>query len=321
MIDSTSAVPLPLALCLMGPTASGKTGLAIKLRQQLPVELISVDASQVYRELNIGTAKPSLEEQKLAPHRLIDIREPAETYSAAEFCRDALEEMRQITAAGRIPLLVGGTMFYFRALEFGLSELPEADANIRAELETEARSLGWPAMHERLATIDPAIAQRIDRHDAQRIQRALEIYRLTGMAPSEAQAQTRQAPPPYRFIKAALMPGNRERLRQDIARRFVMMLEQGLVEEVDVLLKRGDINPSLASMRMVGYRQVVDYLHGKVDKNTMIDQAVTATRRLAKRQFTWLRSYPDVVRFDPQKPGFEQSVGEHFADKLGMICP
>ncbi|MBE9516444.1 MAG: tRNA (adenosine(37)-N6)-dimethylallyltransferase MiaA [Proteobacteria bacterium] len=310
---------LPPVLCIMGPTASGKTRLAMRLRQVLPVELISVDASQVYRDLDIGTAKPSLEEQKQAPHRLIDIRDPAQSYSAAEFCADALAEMEQITAAGRIPLLVGGTMFYFRALEFGLSELPEADAAVREALDKEAQVLGWQAMHQRLAEIDPEIARRINEHDAQRIQRALEIYQLTGLPPSEAQAQARPAPPPYQFIKVALMPGDREVLRQRIAERFEKMLEAGLIDEVKTLLNRGDLDPTYPSIRMVGYRQVWDYLQGEIDEKTMISQAVTATRRLAKRQFTWLRSYPDVASFDPQQSGYVEQVIEHFRAKLGMI--
>jgi tRNA dimethylallyltransferase len=303
----------------MGPTASGKTELAIKIRQHLPVELISVDASQVYRGMDIGTAKPSPMEQKQAPHRLIDIRDPSESYSAAEFCRDALKEMEQITAAGRIPLLVGGTMFYFRALEFGLSELPEADATVRAQLEKQANELGWHAMHRRLAEIDPEIALRINENDSQRIQRALEVYELTGQPPSQVQAQTRPAPPPYRFIKVGLVPGDRERLRQRIAERFDKMLHDGLVEEVRALLNRGGLDPTLPSMRMVGYRQVWAYLHDEIDEKTLISQAVTATRRLAKRQFTWLRSYPGVESFDPQQPGYEQHVIEHFRAKLGMI--
>lgn len=303
----------------MGPTASGKTDLAMEIRRYLPVELISVDASQVYRGMDIGTAKPTVGEQKQAPHRLIDIRDPAESYSAAEFCRDALKEMQEITEAGRIPLLVGGTMFYFRALEFGLSELPEADPAVREALDKEAQELGWPAMHQRLAEIDPAIAVRINENDGQRIQRALEIYQLTGLPPTEVQQQTRQPPPAYRFIKIGLMPGDRELLRQRIAERFDKMLQDGLVGEVKVLLNRGDLSPMLPSVRMVGYRQVWAYLHDEIDEKTLISQAVTATRRLAKRQYTWLRSYPGMMSFDPQQPGYEMQVIEHFRAKLGMI--
>ena len=223
----------------MGPTASGKTDLAIEIRRHLPVELISVDASQVYRDMNIGTAKPSAMEQKQAPHRLIDIRDPSESYSAAEFCSDALKEMEQITDAGRIPLLVGGTMFYFRALEFGLSELPQADPAVREALDKQAQELGWAAMHRRLAEIDPEIALRINENDSQRIQRALEVYELTGQPFSQVQTQTRPTPPPYRFIKVGLMPGDREQLRKRIAVRFDQMLQDGLVEEVRALLNRG----------------------------------------------------------------------------------
>lgn len=303
----------------MGPTASGKTDLAIEIRRHLPVELISVDASQVYRDMNIGTAKPSAMEQKQAPHRLIDIRDPSESYSAAEFCSDALKEMEQITDAGRIPLLVGGTMFYFRALEFGLSELPQADPAVREALDKQAQELGWAAMHRRLAEIDPEIALRINENDSQRIQRALEVYELTGQPFSQVQTQTRPTPPPYRFIKVGLMPGDREQLRKRIAVRFDQMLQDGLVEEVNVLLNRGDLSPTLPSIRMVGYRQVWAYLHDEVDEKTLISQAVVATRRLAKRQFTWLRSYPGVESFDPQQSGYEQQVIEHFRAKLGTI--
>lgn len=309
----------PPALCIMGPTASGKTGLAMQLREHLPVELISVDASQVYRDMDIGTAKPTAEELAQAPHRLIDIRDPAESYSAAEFCTDALREMHDITAAGRIPLLVGGTMFYFRALEFGLSALPEADPEVRQRLDEQAQQTGWPVMHARLAGLDPDMAARINQNDAQRIQRALEIYELTGQPPSQVLAQRLPEAPPYRFIKVALMPGDREVLRQHIAGRFDKMLQAGLVQEVQALLNRGDLSPNLPSIRMVGYRQVWEFLQGGIDEKTMITQAVTSTRRLAKRQYTWLRRYPGVMKFDPQQQGFERQVLELFRSKLGMI--
>lgn len=281
----------PLAICLMGPTASGKTAIALALREAFPVEIISVDSSQVYRGMDIGTAKPTAEERRRAPHRLIDIRDPAETYSAAEFRADALHEMDRIVAAGRVPLLVGGTMFYFRALEYGLPPLPSAVPAVRARLTAEAREHGWPALHARLAGLDPPSARRLDPHDAQRIQRALEIHAVTGRRPSEL---GRAAPEPagYRFYKIALWPDDRVALHRRIADRFHKMLEHGLVGEVESLCARGDLDPTLPSIRTVGYRQVWSYLTNQVNYNEMIERSVAATRQLAKRQLTWLRRYP-----------------------------
>lgn len=282
----------------MGPTASGKTAVALALRERFPVEIVSVDSSQVYRGMNIGTAKPTTEELRRAPHRLIDIRDPAEAYSAANFCEDALREMRDITAMGRVPLLVGGTMFYFRALEYGLSDLPSADAQVRERLMAEASDLGWAVLHARLAKIDPTTAQRIDPNDAQRIQRALEIHELTGQAPSEIAHAGERASTEYRFSKIALWPGDRAVLHERIAVRFRSMLAQGLLEEVERLFKRGDLGPGLPSMRTVGYRQVWSYLTGEVNYNEMVERSIAATRQLAKRQLTWLRRYPDVERVE-----------------------
>ncbi|HEY8553576.1 MAG TPA: tRNA (adenosine(37)-N6)-dimethylallyltransferase MiaA [Burkholderiales bacterium] len=293
-----SQEPLPLAICLMGPTASGKTALALELHERFPVEIVSVDSSQVYRGMDIGTAKPTAAEQARAPHRLIDIRDPAETYSAAEFRSDALREMRAITAAGRIPLLVGGTMFYFRALEFGLSDLPSADPAVRAMLLEEARRFGWPALHARLAAVDPESARRIDPHDAQRIQRALEIHAVTGQAPSVVARAASPKPAGYRFFKIALWPEDRAALHARIAERFRRMLEHGLIEEVERLYQRGDLDPRLPALRTVGYRQVWSYLTNRVNYNEMVEQSIAATRQLAKRQLTWLRRYPDVQRVD-----------------------
>jgi tRNA dimethylallyltransferase len=288
----------PPAICLMGPTASGKTAIALALHEALPVEIVSVDASQVYRGMDIGTAKPTREEQARAPHRLIDIRDPAETYSVAQFRVEALREMRDITASGRIPLLVGGAMFYFNALEYGLSALPSADKKVRERLAAEAQTLGWPALHARLAQIDPRTAQRLDPNDAQRIQRALEINILTGRAPSEAARGTARAPAEYRFHKIALWPGDRAVLHHRIASRFQRMLEHGLVAEVEALYKRGDLDPGLPSTRTVGYRQVWSYLTNRANYNEMVERSVAATRQLAKRQLTWLRQYPDVQRVE-----------------------
>lgn len=284
----------PLAICLMGATASGKTALAMALHERLPVEIISVDASQVYREMDIGTAKPSAEERARAPHRLIDIRDPAEPYSAAEFCTDALREMDDIRKAGRIPLLVGGTMFYFRALEFGLSSLPSANLAVRARLEREAWKKGWAALHARLTDIDPQAGERIHPNDSQRIQRALEIYELTGLPPTEAALLSQPPVPEYGFIKLAIALNDRLQLHDRIEKRFHAMLRNGFVEEVEALLKRGDLSVNLPSVRTVGYRQIWEYLTGNINYNQMVVNAISATRQLAKRQLTWLRSYPGL---------------------------
>lgn len=287
----------PLAICLMGPTASGKTAIALALRDALPVEIISVDASQVYRGMDIGTAKPTPEEQARAPHRLIDIRDPAERYSAAEFREDALREMEAIVAAGRVPLLVGGTMFYFQALEYGLSDLPSADPEVRRHITEDAERSGWPNLHARLAAIDPEAAARIRPTDPQRIQRALEIHAVTGQPPSTLRRAPR-ASAPYRFVKIGLWPDRRAALHARIAHRFAVMLERGLLSEVEALYRRGDLDVAQPSMRTVGYRQVWHYLTGVVDYNQMTEQAIAATRQLAKRQLTWLRRYPDVRFLD-----------------------
>ncbi|MBI3570013.1 MAG: tRNA (adenosine(37)-N6)-dimethylallyltransferase MiaA [Gammaproteobacteria bacterium] len=294
MIDSG----LPPAIFLMGPTAAGKTALALELHDALPVEIISVDSSQVYRGMDIGTAKPTREEQARAPHRLIDIRDPAQTYSAAEFCADAAREMEAITRAGKIPLLVGGTMFYFHALESGLSDLPSADAEIRERLTAEAAQMGWEELHRRLQAVDPESAKRIHPNDAQRIQRALEIYELTGQSLSELSSTGQRVSLPYRLIKIALWPQDRKKLHARIEQRFRVMLEQGFLPEVEKLYARGDLQASMPSVRTVGYRQIWEYLTGKINYSEMIEQALAATRQFAKRQITWLRRYPDIRAFD-----------------------
>ncbi len=291
---------------LMGPTASGKTALALALHEHLPVEIVSVDASQVYRGLDIGTAKPTAAEQVRARHRLIDIRDPAQPYSAAEFCADAIREIEDIRRRGRIPLLVGGPMFYFHALEYGLSDLPSADPDIRARLTEEAAQIGWYALHQRLQTVDPAAAARIHPNDVQRIQRALEIFELTGQPPSVLNESALRTVPPYRFIKVALWPEERAWLHDRIAKRFQAMLEQGLVEEVERLYQRGDLTLSMPSVRTVGYRQVWEYLTKNIKYCEIAEQAATATRQFAKRQMTWLRRGKDVhfisSEISPEKP-------------------
>ena len=293
---------LPHAIFLMGPTASGKTELALKLAQALPCDIISVDSAMVYRGMDIGTAKPDAETLRLFPHRLIDICDPAEAYSAARFCDDALREMEVIQRQGRIPLLVGGTFLYFRALEQGLSPLPPADPELRAALEREAQQFGWERLHERLQQVDPAAAARIHPNDPQRIQRALEVYEITGQPMSilfEANAQNSL---PYRVSKLVLAPVERADLHERIALRFRQMLQTGLVEEVAALRQRGDLNKDLPSMRAVGYRQVWDYLEDQYDEAEMQERGIIATRQFAKRQFTWLRSEADCIWFDALEP-------------------
>ncbi len=282
---------LPPAVCLMGPTASGKTDLAVHLVERLPLSIISVDSVMVYRGMDIGSAKPDREILARAPHRLIDIRDPADAYSAAQFRDDALREMAAITAAGRIPLLVGGTMLYFRALLTGLSILPSADAEIRARLEAEAEAEGWESLHRRLVAVDAAAAARIHPHDPQRIQRALEVYELTGIPLSQLQQQQqRDQPLPYHIIKLAVAPSDRGVLHRRIATRFKQMLRQGLIEEVEGLRTRGDLHLDLPALRAVGYRQVWEFLDGDIDYTELTERGIIATRQLAKRQFTWLRA-------------------------------
>lgn len=280
---------LPPAILLMGPTASGKTDLAIALRERLPVELVSVDSAMVYRGMDIGTAKPGAEELARAPHRLIDICDPAESYSAARFREDALREMADITAAGRIPLLVGGTMLYFRALQYGLSDLPPADPGIRARLEAEVQANGLDALHRRLAQVDPLAAQRIHPNDPQRTLRALEVYEASGRPLSELQEKAGQ-PMPFRAVKLVRAPVSREVLHRRIDQRFLDMLEHGFVDEVERLVARPDLHPDLPSMRSVGYRQVWAWLRGELGREEMVERGQAATRQLAKRQLTWLRS-------------------------------
>jgi tRNA dimethylallyltransferase len=288
---------LPPAIFLMGPTASGKTALAVALAAELPVELVSVDAAQVYRGLDIGTAKPSLEERARVPQRLIDIRDPGEAYSAADFRADALQAMGEITAAGRIPLLVGGTLFYFRALERGLPPLPSADPGLRAQLLREAEEQGWDRMHARLRALDPARAARIHPHDPQRLLRALEIIALTGRAAS-AYGMHGEGQLPYRLAKLVLYPQDRDWLHRRIAERFDAMLAAGFLEEARALFARPGLAPELPALRTVGYRQAGLYLTGQINYDRFVQTALAATRQLAKRQLTWLRAETDSLRLD-----------------------
>lgn len=292
---------LPL-ICIMGPTASGKTALAIALKQQLQrAELISVDSALVYRGMDIGTAKPDATELAAAPHFLLDIRDPAQSYSAADFRQDALELIAAIRKRGNTPILVGGTMLYFKALLQGISSLPAADPAVRAELEAEAAVKGWQAMHQQLAQLDPVAAARIHPNDPQRINRALEVYRLTGQSLTVLTAQQAE-PLPYQVRQFAIAPTDRAELHRRIEQRFLQMLAQGFEQEVRQLYQRGDLHPDLPSIRCVGYRQMWDYLAGGVDYDTMVSQGIAATRQLAKRQLTWLRSWPDLHWLKTEAP-------------------
>jgi tRNA dimethylallyltransferase len=292
----------------MGPTAAGKTDLAIELTQHLPCELISVDSALIYRGMDIGTAKPSKQLLAEFPHRLIDIRDPAERYSAAEFSADALAAMAEITAKGLIPLLVGGTMLYYKALQEGLADMPAADAEVRALLEQRAASEGWEVLHRELAAVDPESAARIHPNDPQRLTRALEVFLVSGQtmtshrerqAAQNGGSSTAGAPQfPYTVANLAIAPAQRQVLHARIAERFQAMMEQGFVEEVEALRSRGDLHVGLPSIRAVGYRQVWDYLDGNLSREQMVERGVIATRQLAKRQFTWLRSWSNLHWLD-----------------------
>lgn len=286
----------PLAIFLMGPTASGKTDLAIALRQTLPVEVISVDSALIYKGMDIGTAKPSKAELVLAPHRLIDILDPSESYSAMNFREDALREMADITASGRIPLLVGGTMLYYKALLEGLSPLPSADPVIRAEIEAKAEQIGWNGLHSELSAIDPIAGNRINPNDSQRINRALEVFYITGKTLTELTAQQGDSLP-YNVLQFAIAPQDRAVLHQRIEQRFYKMMELGFQQEVEKLRARGDLHKDLPSIRCVGYRQIWEYLDGDVSLDEAIYKGICATRQLAKRQITWLRGWGSEIEW------------------------
>jgi tRNA dimethylallyltransferase len=281
----------------MGPTASGKTALAVSLVERFPLEIVSVDSALVYRGMDIGSAKPDAATLARAPHHLLDIRDPTAAYSAAAFCDDARRLMADIVARGKVPLLVGGTMLYFRALLRGLDDLPHADPALRKELEAEAKARGWPALHAELAAVDPATAARLAPNDSQRIGRALEIFRLTG-TPMSALLDRAQSELPYRVLQLALVPSDRAVLHQRIAARFDAMLAEGLVDEVETLRRDYALSPDLPAMRAVGYRQAWAYLDGDIDMKALREQGIAATRQLAKRQLTWLRSWADAVVLD-----------------------
>ena len=294
----------PKAIFLMGPTASGKTDLAIALRKSLPVEVISVDSALIYKGMNIGTAKPSREELAKAPHRLIDILDPAESYSAMNFRADALKEMAEITASGRIPLLVGGTMLYYKALIEGLSPLPSADIEVRSKIEQKAAEFGWGALHKDLMAIDPISANRINQNDSQRINRALEVFYITGKTMTELTTQQGESLP-YDVLQFAIAPEDRAVLHQRIEQRFHKMIELGFEQEVRKLFERGDLNIDLPSIRCVGYRQMWEYLQGDISLDEAIFKGICATRQLAKRQITWLRGWQSEITWldslEPEK--------------------
>jgi len=298
----SSAEPAPRCVCLTGPTACGKTELALGLAEHLPLEIVSMDSAMVYRGLDIGTAKPSTAVRARVPHHLVDIVEPTEAYSAGRFARDALSAIREIGARGRLPLLVGGTLLYLRALRDGLATLPRADASLRTELDDEGRAHGWPALHARLRLVDPAAAARIAPTDRQRIQRALEVHALTGRPLTELQRGAAAAPD-LEIATIALVPDDRGVLARRIEQRFDTMVESGFVTEVQNLRARGDLTPQLPALRAVGYRQIWGYLEGAYDWPEARRRALVATRQLAKRQLTWLRG--DVVseRWSADRPG------------------
>lgn len=291
--------PRPLAILLMGPTAAGKTDLAIELREALNGEIVSVDSAMIYRGMDIGSAKPSADELRRAPHRLIDIRDPVEAYSAAEFREDALLEMQDIVAKGRVPLLVGGTMMYFKRLMDGVANLPSADPAVRQKLEQMAREQGLEALHRRLGEVDPESASRIHPNDPQRLMRALEVHEISGQSLTELWNRQQPQNFPFRTLSIGLAPADRAVLHERIARRFSLMLEVGFLDEVAALRARGDLSLELPSMKCVGYRQAWHYLDGDYDLAEMRYRGVVATRQLAKRQLTWLRSWPELHWVDP----------------------
>ena len=317
--ESSSSVKKPPAIFLSGPTASGKTALALALVERFPVEIISVDSALIYREMDIGTAKPDAAMLAKAPHRLINFLDPSESYSAADFRDDALVAMDEITRNGKIPLLVGGTMLYFKVLREGIAELPPADEAVRAKIKAQAAKDGWVSIHAELALVDPVAAKRIHRNDPQRLERALEVYRLTGKSLTHWHQEQKdkgndqswggdKSAFPYEVTSIAVCPEDRSQLHERIAQRFHLMLEQGFMDEVKRLYDRGDLDPSMPSIRAVGYRQAWECLNGNMSYAEMVERGIIATRQLAKRQITWLRSWPDLHWFDGEDPDLVEKV-------------
>jgi tRNA dimethylallyltransferase len=313
-----SAATLPPAILLMGPTASGKSALALEIARHIPVEIVSVDSAQVYRGMDVGTAKPTAAERAAVPHHLIDVLNPAQSYSAAQFRADATRLMREITGRGRVPLLVGGTMLYFKALREGLSNLPQADPALRAAIEAEAMERGWPAMHAQLARVDPAAAARLKPGDTQRIQRALEVFRITGKPLSQLQGARVTEIAPYRFVPLALVPVERALLHRRIELRFDAMLAAGLVEELAALRSKYALHAGLPAVRCVGYRQAWEHLEGAYDRATLRDRGIYATRQLAKRQLTWLRAMTEPQVFDCFAPDVVAQVLRHLRQRAAL---
>jgi tRNA dimethylallyltransferase len=306
------------AIFLMGPTASGKTTLAIELCRRYPADIISVDSALVYRSMNIGTAKPDAQTLNQAPHALIDMLDPTESYSAAEFRKDALAEMEHISGRGRVPLLTGGTMLYFKALSQGLAKLPQASPEVRQAIEQEAAGIGWGTLHQRLAERDPEIALRIHPNDPQRISRALEVIELTGEKMSELQSRQQKQELPYRVLRIIACPQPRATLHQRIEQRFEQMLEEGFLDEMRALHQRGDLRPEMPSMRCVGYRQAWSFLEDEITFEEMRYKALAATRQLAKRQLTWLRQESDALWYDPTVGTAQERVFERVEKFLEM---
>jgi tRNA dimethylallyltransferase len=314
MTDSKVS-PTPVVL-IMGPTGAGKTDLAIRLAERFPIEIVSVDSAMVYRGLDIGSGKPSREVLKRYPHHLVDILDPAERYSAGRFVGDAKSAIADIRARGRLPILVGGTMLYFRALRYGLATLPGADPAIRAEIDAQAARLGWPAMHSELAVVDARSAARIQPNDSQRIQRALEVYRITGKTLSELQAAEHGPDSSLAFSTFAWVPSDRQRLYAAIEARFHQMLRAGLLEEVRLLHARADLHADLPSIRAVGYRQLWEHLEGRTSFDEAIQKAIVATRHLARRQLIWLRGDQGITYVDPLEP----NADAHIEQELARLC-
>lgn len=311
--SSADATPVPL---IMGPTGAGKTDLALRLADRYPIEIVSVDSAMVYRGLDIGTGKPARDVLERVPHHLVDILDPSQPYSAGQFVRDAHQTIAAIRSRGKLPVLVGGTMLYFRALRRGLADMPPANPQLRQQIDAEAAQHGWPALHARLVSLDPVTAARIQPNDGQRIQRALEVQRLTGKTLSELHAQTRPADPAMNFAAFAWAPSDRERLYDAIQQRFEQMLRMGLLAEVRQLLQRGDLHAELPAIRSVGYRQLWEHLCGKESLDSSVQRAIFATRHLARRQLIWLRAETEVRWCD----SLDSAAADQIEQSIAMFC-